>query len=99
MKCLDTMKPLSMLSITPKNTATQLLLGILIIFSIFYKIYNYLQILFSTSDHETGGLTLGLQTDFAPDAYPDYAYYPEKLTLFNASCDTMVFKIMKIMKY
>lgn len=33
-------------------------------------------ILISTSDHETGGLTLGRQLTAA---YPNYAYYPERL--------------------
>jgi alkaline phosphatase len=51
-------------------------------------------IIISTSDHETGGLTLGLQTNFSPGAYPDYAYYPQKFAAFNASCDTMARRIM-----
>jgi len=51
-------------------------------------------IIISTSDHETGGLTLGMQTNFTPGAYPTYAYYPDLLFAFNASCDTMASRIL-----
>lgn len=51
-------------------------------------------IIISTSDHETGGLTLGLQTNFTVGAYPDYAYYPQTFAPFNASCDTMARRII-----
>jgi alkaline phosphatase len=47
-------------------------------------------IVISTSDHETGGLALGLQTDFAPDAYPVYAYDPNIILACAASTENMV---------
>eukprot|EP01111_Echinosteliopsis_oligospora_P011686 TRINITY_DN3914_c0_g1_i1.p1 TRINITY_DN3914_c0_g1~~TRINITY_DN3914_c0_g1_i1.p1 ORF type:complete len:500 (-),score=170.06 TRINITY_DN3914_c0_g1_i1:42-1541(-) len=51
-------------------------------------------IIISTSDHETGGLTLGLQSNFTPGSYPNYAYYPEMLYACTASADTMARLVM-----
>ncbi len=43
-------------------------------------------ILLSTSDHETGGLTLGRQLT---PAYPNYAWYPDRLTAAKASAQVL----------
>lgn len=48
-------------------------------------------ILVSTSDHETGGLTLGRQLT---SAYPNYAYYPERLIHAKASAVTLSRKLL-----
>ena len=41
----------------------------------------------STSDHETGGFTLGYQDD--PDTYPDYLWKPEVIDRANASTEAL----------
>jgi len=46
----------------------------------------------STSDHETGGLTLGLQWDNETSA--PYAWYPQVLMNFNASTEYMAKQIL-----
>jgi len=51
-------------------------------------------IIISTSDHETGGLSLGMQNDFGPGQYPDYAYYPQNLAAYNASCLVMAQRML-----
>ncbi|CAO1619415.1 unnamed protein product [Parajaminaea phylloscopi] len=48
-------------------------------------------LLIATSDHETGGLTLGRQ--IGPD-YPEYAYYPERLLNARASAQTLSARLM-----
>ncbi|KAF9544948.1 hypothetical protein EC957_011574 [Mortierella hygrophila] len=44
-------------------------------------------IMISTSDHETGGFTLGLQPD--PDTYPDYLWRPEVITRAKVSTEIL----------
>lgn len=48
-------------------------------------------ILISTSDHETGGLTLGRQLT---QTYPNYAYYPERLIHAKASAAALSRKLV-----
>jgi len=51
-------------------------------------------IVISTSDHETGGLTLGLQTNFAPNSEALYAYYPNIALAAKTSTDVMARQII-----
>lgn len=44
-------------------------------------------IMISTSDHETGGFTLGLQPD--PDTYPDYLWRPEVIAKAKVSTEIL----------
>ncbi|KAG0261903.1 hypothetical protein BGZ95_004141 [Linnemannia exigua] len=44
-------------------------------------------IMISTSDHETGGFTLGLQPD--PNTYPDYLWRPEVIERAKASTEIL----------
>jgi len=44
-------------------------------------------LLISTSDHETGGFTLGFQPD--PKTYPDYLWKPEVIRRVNKSTDVL----------
>lgn len=53
-------------------------------------------LLIATSDHETGGLTLGRSPPGAP--YPDYVYYPERLTAARASAETLSAKLVAYYK-
>ncbi|PWN30491.1 alkaline phosphatase-like protein [Jaminaea rosea] len=48
-------------------------------------------LLISTSDHETGGLTLGRQLT---EDYPEYAYYPERLSGVKASAGTLSARLL-----
>ncbi|PWN23834.1 alkaline phosphatase-like protein [Microstroma glucosiphilum] len=49
-------------------------------------------ILISTSDHETGGLTLGRQIG---NDYPEYLWYPERLTGVQHSGDVLSAKLLE----
>lgn len=49
-------------------------------------------ILISTSDHETGGLTLGRQLT---PGYPDYLYYPERLVNVEASAEHLSARLFR----
>ncbi|KAG0005061.1 hypothetical protein BGZ80_005511, partial [Entomortierella chlamydospora] len=49
-------------------------------------------IMISTSDHETGGFTLGLQAD--PKVYPDYLWKPEIIDRAHASTEVLVEKLV-----
>ncbi|KAG0257992.1 hypothetical protein BG011_003611 [Mortierella polycephala] len=46
----------------------------------------------STSDHETGGFTLGLQPD--PNSYPDYLWKPEVIKRAKASTEILTQKLV-----
>ncbi|KAF9189225.1 hypothetical protein BGZ51_009748 [Haplosporangium sp. Z 767] len=46
----------------------------------------------STSDHETGGFTLGLQPD--PNSYPDYLWKPEVIARAKASTEILTQKLV-----
>jgi alkaline phosphatase len=45
----------------------------------------------STSDHETGGFTLGYQDD--PDTYPDYLWKPEVIDRATASTEALTLQL------
>ncbi|KAF9584729.1 hypothetical protein BGW38_005378 [Lunasporangiospora selenospora] len=48
-------------------------------------------LLISTSDHETGGFTLGYQPD--PHKYPDYQWFPEVIDRATASTEILAPKV------
>lgn len=52
-------------------------------------------LLVSTSDHETGGLTLGRQLG---EQYPEYAYYPERLKGAKASAGTLSARLLRFVR-
>lgn len=52
---------------------------------------GYPTLLIATSDHETGGLTLGRQLG---EDYPEYRYYPERLLHAEASAQTLSARLM-----
>ncbi|ORZ27648.1 alkaline-phosphatase-like protein [Lobosporangium transversale] len=49
-------------------------------------------IMISTSDHETGGFTLGLQVD--PKIYPEYLWRPEVIERAKLSTEILTMKLM-----
>ncbi|KAF9996064.1 hypothetical protein BGZ80_008203 [Entomortierella chlamydospora] len=49
-------------------------------------------LLISTSDHETGGFTLGFQDD--PNVYPEYIWKPEVIQAANASTEVLADKLV-----
>ncbi|KAF9349576.1 hypothetical protein BGX26_012159 [Mortierella sp. AD094] len=49
-------------------------------------------LLISTSDHETGGFTLGFQED--PKVYPEYLWKPEVIQAANASTEILTNKLV-----
>ncbi|KAF8932639.1 hypothetical protein BGZ58_006894 [Dissophora ornata] len=53
-------------------------------------------LLISTSDHETGGFTLGLQTD--PKTYPDYIWKPEVIAKAKSSTEVLTRQIIEFQK-
>lgn len=52
-------------------------------------------LLISTSDHETGGLTLGRQLG---SGYPKYEYHPERLIKAQASAQTLSCRLLDFLK-
>ncbi|KAG0201709.1 hypothetical protein BGX28_005550 [Mortierella sp. GBA30] len=52
-------------------------------------------LLISTSDHETGGFTLGVQND--PNTYPDYLWRPEVIDRAKASTEVLSWKLAKFL--
>ncbi|KAF9963579.1 hypothetical protein BGZ70_007325 [Mortierella alpina] len=52
-------------------------------------------LLISTSDHETGGFTLGVQND--PNTYPDYLWRPEVIAKAKASTEALTWKLVQFL--
>ncbi|KAF9573265.1 hypothetical protein EC968_008804 [Mortierella alpina] len=52
-------------------------------------------LLISTSDHETGGFTLGVQND--PNTYPDYLWRPEVIARAKASTEVLTWKLVQFL--
>ncbi|KAF9968264.1 hypothetical protein BGZ73_000202 [Actinomortierella ambigua] len=49
-------------------------------------------VMISTSDHETGGFTLGLQPD--PHTYPDYLWRPEAIARSKRSTEVLIYELL-----